>query len=1027
MSLTARAIRNDRVTLLAVAVLISTGIGALNTIPRAEDPGFTIRTALVTTHLPGASPQRVESLVTDTIEEKVQEIPELDYVSSQSRTGVSLVFVNIVESESEMRPIWDDLRRKMQAVTSELPSEAIGPIVDDEFGDVYPVMMTIAADDFTFAELDVIAEEVRDELLHLDQVAQIEIYGDQPERIFVEYDVSRLAEVGLSPGQLSQILSAQNIIISGGTVTAFGEDIALEPTGNYESLDDIRRTVVPLPSGRGVVYLGDLVEVRRGTVDPPNHLMHSTGRRAIGLSIAAPEGTGNVSVLGEEIQALMPSLRTSYPVGVDFDLVIFQPDFIDEQVDGFVENLLQAIGIVLLVMLASLGLRTGLVVSTLIPTAMLATLVFMQLLGIGLDQISIAALIIALGMLVDNAIVMSESILVQMNEGKGAFEAAVDSANELRIPLLTSSLTTSAAFLPIFLAESSIGEYTGALFKVVTIALLSSWGLALTMMPLLCKIFLRVKDGALTTGGYDTPFYRRYRGLLLVGLRRPVLTLVAVIAVFAAAMVGMGQVPNVFMPKSDSARMIADLAYPLGTSIDKTEEMVFAVEEHFRENYMADPAAGEDARGFTSWSVYIGNRGGPRYRLAFDPAQAGSEHAQFIVSATDRDVIDRAIPELQEWMDTRFPVVTHSWNAEAMGPPADAPVAVRLSGPEVEPLFRLVDQVKGELRSFSGTRNVQDDWGERTKKLRVVIDQARARRAGASSEDVAISLRSGLSGIETTEYRASDDIIPIVLRSEAADRQDLGKIANMDVFVQSTGASIPLSQIARIEVDWEPSKILRRDLYKTVTVSADLAAGVSALAVATEVEAWLEQADDDWPRDYEWTIGGEQEASADANASLVEKFPIAGFIILLLLVSQFNSLRRTAIVLLTIPLGMIGVTIGLLLTGEVFSFMALLGVISLAGIIINNAIVLLDRIRLEIDDNGRTPPEAVLESAQRRLRPILVTTATTCGGLLPLWFFGGPMWAPMAVSILFGLLFATALTLGVVPVLYSLLFRVEYD
>lgn len=1022
MNLTEAAIRNDRVTLLAVGILVLAGIGALGTIPRAEDPGFTIRTALVTTYLPGASPQRVASLVTDTIEEKVQELPELDFVSSQSRTGVSLVFVNIKESEDEMRPIWDDLRRKVQAVSGDLPQEAIGPFVDDDFGDVFPVMLTIAADDFSFAELQEIADAIRDELLHLDQVARVEIYGRQQERVYVEYDVARLAEVGLSPGQLRSILAAQNIIISGGTISVFGEDIALEPSGNFESLEDIRRTVVPLPRGQGVMYLGDLVQVRRDYVDPPTSWMHSTGRRCLGLSVAAPEGSGNTSALGQEIIALVDRLRVEYPVGVDFDLVLFQPEFIDAQVDDFVANLAQAMGIVLLVMLLSLGLRTGLIVSTLIPAAMLTTLLLMQVFGIGLDQISIAALIIALGMLVDNAIVMSESILVQMQEGKRAFAAAVDSANELRVSLLTSSLTTSAAFLPIFLAESAIGEYTGALFKVVTIALLSSWGLSLTMMPLLCTMFLRVK-GSGGAESYDTRFHRLYRAFLLDAVRRRWVSLGLVLAVFAVALWGLGFVPNVFMPRSDSARLIADLSYPLGTSIEITEEMVFAVEEHVAERYQATA----DESGFVNWSAYVGNRGGPRYRLAFDPAQEGSEHAQLIFTATDREFIDRVIPDLQAWMDLRFPEVRHSWDAEAMGPAAAAPVAVRLSGPELESLFRQVEAVKDKLRSIPGTTNVEDNWGARTKKLRVVIDQARARRAGVSSEDVATSLRAGLSGMEVSEYRASEDIIPIVLRSVAADRQDIGKIENIDVFVQQSGQSIPLSQIARIEVEWEPSKILRRDRYATVTVSADLLDGVGALGVATQLQAWFAEKSMTWPDAIAWQLGGDQEESQEANASLAAKMPIAGFVIVLLLMSQFNSFRRTAIVLLTIPLGMIGVTAGLLVTGEAFTFMALLGVISLAGIIINNAIVLLDRIRLEIDTNGRAPGEAVLESAQRRLRPILVTTATTVGGLLPLWFFGGPMWTPMAVSILFGLSFATVLTLVVVPVLYSLLFRVRYD
>ena len=1021
MSLTAAAIRNDRVTLVVLVVLVLAGVRALQTLPRAEDPGFTIRVAVVTTYLPGASPQRVEALVTDTVEEKVQEIPELDHVESMSRTGVSVVFVVIRESEDDMRPIWDDLRRKMEALAPDLPSEAIGPVVDDEFGDVFPVVLTVSGDDFDFAELQTTAESVRDDLLHLDQVAQVEIYGDQEERIFVEYNTARLAEVGLSPGQLSSILSAQNIIVSGGSVTVFGEDITLEPTGNYESLEDVRRTIIPLPGGRGVQYLGDLARIERGTADPPTARVHSTGRRCLGLSIAPPEGTGNVSELGAQVEALLPHLRADHPVGLEFDLVIFQPDFIDEQVDGFVVNLAQAMGIVLLVMLVSLGLRTGLLVSTLIPTAMLATLVIMQLFGVGLDQISIAALIIALGMLVDNAIVMSESIQVSMGEGENPFDAAVESARELRVPLLVASSTTSAAFLPIFLADAAIGEYTGSLFVVVSIALLSSWGLALTMMPLLCVLFLRVpvNEGDST---YDTRFYRSYRSGLLAAVRRPWLSLAVTVAVFALAMVGLGFVPNVFMPKSDSERLVADLSYPLGTSIAKTESMLLELEEYVLENHMAR----NDREGFVNWSAYVGNEGAPRYRLAFEPAIEGSEHVQMVMTATSRAFIDTTIAKLRDFVDTRFPAVKHSWNAEAMGPAAKSPVAVRLSGTEIEPLFRLVERVQARLRAMPGVIDVDDDWGPRTKKLRVVIDQARARRAGASSQDVAVSLQTGLSGIEVTEFRESDDIVPIVLRSVAADRQDLGKIENMDVFVQSTGASIPLSQIARIEVDWEPSKILRRDRTRTVTVTADLQPGVGALDVASDLSAWLASDTRTWPRGYSWELGGDEEESAEANASLVEKMPIAGFVILFLLVTQFNSFRRVMIVLLTIPLGLIGVTIGLLVTGEDFTFMALLGVISLAGILINNAIVLLDRIRIEIEDNGRSPADAVIESAQRRLRPILVTTATTVGGLLPLWFFGGPMWAPMAVSILFGLLFATTLTLGVVPLLYSLLFRVRY-
>jgi len=1022
MSITASAIRNDRVTLLVVAVVVLAGLQALQTLPRAEDPGFTVRTAVITTYLPGASPERVESLVTDTIEEKVQELPELDYVNSKTRTGVSLVFANVTESTpgEDMREVWDDLRRKIEEVTSELPQETIGPFVDDEFGDVYPIMLTITGDDFSFAELQEIADDVRDQLLFEDEVAQVEIFGRQAERIFVEYDIARLSEVGLSPAQLGQILSAQNIIISGGTLQAFGEDIALEPTGNYETIEAIGRTVIPLPGG-SVSYLADLVDIRPGYVDPPTAWMHSTGRRCLGLSIAAPEGTGNVSLLGQQVRDVLENVRRTYPVGLDFDLVIFQPAFIDAQVDSFIANLLQAIAIVLVVMLVSLGLRTGLVVSTLIPTAMLMTLAVMQFVDIGLDQISIAALIIALGMLVDNAIVMSESILVQMQEGKDSFAAAVDSATELRIPLLTSSLTTSAAFLPIYLAESSIGEYCASLFLVVSITLISSWILSITMMPLLCQLFLRVKPTDADDDRFDTRFYRGYRTFLTTAIARPVISVAVVGALFFGALQGLGFVPNIFMPKSDSARMIADLNYPLGTSIERTEDLAFDLETFVLDHFMAD----DDTEGFVDWSTYIGRQGGPRYRLAFAPAQEGSENIQMIFTATSRAFIDSTIPKLRDFVDRHHPTVQHAWEPETMGPAAAAPIQVRVSGPEVEPLFTIVEQVESRLRATTGTENVENDWGSRTKKLRVVIDQARARRAGASSEDVAISLGAGISGIEMTEFRGDDDIIPIVLRSKATNRQDLRRIENMQVFVQATGASVPLSQIARIEVAWEPSKILRRDRLKTVSVNADLRAGYGALDVGDALASWLSDVSQEWPRGYDYELGGDQEESQEANESLAAKMPIAAFLILVLLMTQFNSFRRTGIVLLTIPLGIIGVTIGLLITSEPFSFFALLGVISLSGIIINNAIVLLDRIRLEIEDNGRAPAEAILESAQRRLRPILVTTATTCGGLLPLWFFGGPMWAPMAVSILFGLLFATLLTLGVVPVLYAIFFRVR--
>ena len=1021
MNITESAIRNNRVTFLTLLMLFVGGVSAYRTLPRAEDPGFIVRTALVQTYFPGASPERVEQLVTDQLEERIQEIPELDFVSSESRTGASLIFVNVRESFTEMQPIWDDLRRKIDAAATDLPEGIVGPFVNDEFGDVFPIMLTLTGDDFTYRQLKVTADEVRDRLLRVPDVAKVDIYGAQEERIFVEYNNARLAELGLSPIQLRSLLASQNIINPGGTITADKERIALEPSGNFESVDDLRRTVLQLPGRSELIALEDIADVYRGYIDPPQSVFHSTGSRALGLAVSMREG-GNVIDLGDNVAAVLDELLLRYPIGLDFDLVIFQPDAVRSQVNGFVLSLGQAVAIVLAVMLLSLGPRTGLVVASLIPMAILTTLLAMQFFGIGLDQMSIAALIIALGMLVDNAIVMSESIMVQMGQGKKRLQAAVDSANELRVPLLTSSLTTSAAFLPIFLAESSTGEYTASLFKVVTIALLASWLLSLTMMPLLCMLIIRVKTGD-QVESFGGGFYRAYRSGLIAALKFRVVSLFVVIGIFALAIFGLQFVPNIFFPQADNPRMTIELDLPLGTPIERTEAIVDELEAIMRDELLTNA---ERVEGLTSWSTYIGTQGGPRYRLSYNPSQAGSEHASFIVNATSRDAVDAAIGRLEAHCRSHYPDLSWKLWGEQLGPPIEAPVQIRILGDDFDRLFTIVDEVEAYLRAVPGTKNIEDNWGAQTKKLEVNVNQARARRAGVTNQDIAISLQTSFSGLQTTEFREDDKTIPVTLRSVAADRQDIGKLESLNIYAQSTGASVPLKQVADIDVAWEPSKILRRERTRTVTVKSDVSGDVTALAVIGAIDPWIVEQSKNWGAGYRFQYGGEIESSVKANESIGAKLPIAFLIILLLMIIQFNSVRRMSIVLLTIPLGMIGVTSGLLITGASFGFMTFLGVISLAGIIINNAIVLLDRIRIEIEENGLTPQQAIIESAQRRLRPILLTTCTTIGGLLPLWFGGGPMWEPMAIAIIFGLLFATLLTLGVVPVLYSFFYRVRF-
>ena len=1002
-------------------IILLAGISTYYGMPRSEDPGFIIRTAVVQTVFPGASPERVEQLITDKLEKAIQELPEIDFISSNSRSGVSVIYVNIKESYTEMRPIWDNLRRKVERVKSELPEGIIGPIVNDEFGDVFGTIVTITGEGFTYAELKQIADDCRSELLLAHDVAKVDIYGAQEERIFVEYNNSRLAELKISPGQLKSTLENRNIIISGGQIYTKDEQIILEPTGNFESLDDLRHTVVQLPGRSEVVYLGDLANIYRGYVDPPKAVMSYNGTPALALAINCREG-GNITNLGVEVKEKVAQFQAAFPIGVDFDFVAFQPYFVEKKVNEFVGSLGQAVAIVLGVMLITLGLRTGLVVATLIPMAMVMSIFVMSFFKIGLDQMSLASLIIALGMLVDNAIVMSESIMVQMQEGKKPFEAAVDSAKELRVPLLTSSLTTAAAFLPIYLAESTTGEYTAPLFKVVTITLLCSWVLSLTMTPLFCVKFLKVKHRN-SEESFNTKFYRKYRATLIGFLRRPLISLVGVVLAFFLAIMGFKLVPNLFFPPNDKPIFSAELKMPIGTPLSKTRAVVKQIEDYMQAELLADSVHEE---GIINWASFVG-AGAPRYELGYSPEPESPHYAYMIVNATSTKAISEdLIPRLEKFCFDNFPDLTPDINLLSMGPPVDAPVEVRISGRDSDKIFQIIDQVKTHLESMPGTKNITDDWGLQTKKLIVKINQDRAHRAGLTNKDIAISLQTVLSGIVTTDYKEDDEIIPITLRSVAAERNDIGKLESHNIFSQVTGQSVPLLQVANIEVAWQPSKILRRDRLRTVKVQSGISEGANAIAISLELGKWMSEISQDWDIGYKYELGGELESSGKANESISVKLPIAFMIITLLLVFQFNSIRKPLIILMTIPLGIIGVVIGLLITGSYFGFMTLLGIISLAGIVINNAIVLLERIKIEIDENGLAPSRAIIEAAQRRLRPILLTTATTVGGLLPLWFGGGPMWKPMAISIIFGLMFATMLTLGVVPLLYSLFFKVKF-
>ena len=1014
-------IKNNILTISIVFVLAFLGINEFQNMPQNSMPPYTVRFANVVTAFPGASPERVEMLVTDKIEKQLQQIAELDYVESESRTGVSVVTIKIKDEYSAMQPIYDKIRRKVEEIENQLPSGTAVKINDEDLADIFGIIYSITGDGYTPAELLDIAEEVRDGLIKLPNAAKVEIVGEQTEQIFIDYDNTRFAELGLTQEMIKSVLSKTNIVFPGGDLKIGDKRIILEPTGNYETLEDLKKTVLSAPDSSEMIYLSDVTDIYRGYKQPEDSIVKINGAKGISLGVALKDG-GNIVNLGKEADALIEYYKSVYPYGVEFTRSASQDIFVEESVKGFVSNLIQSVAVVLIVMLLFLGLRTGVVVASLIPTAIVTTLILMSGAGVGLNQVSLAALIMALGMLVDNAIVMAESVMVRMEKGEKAYNAAVASASELKVPLLISSLTTSAAFLPFYLAQSTMGEIVGEIFVVISFALLSSWLFALTLIPLLCIHFIKIKKRKKEKTSVFDRLNKVYQGILLFNLKRPLLLIVLIIGVFAASVYALRFIPSVFMPDSERFLVTANFELPIGTDIRKTESVIAEVEKYITDHFLINS---ERTQGVTDFTSYIGE-GAPKYDLGYTAPEKTTYTAHILINTTSDAANQVVIEKLDSFCFDNFPDLSPAISRLGTGGGNSDPVAVRISGSDPEKLFEIAETVKTELGDIPGTRNVHDDWGLKTKKIMVDINQESAQLSGISNQDIAVSLETILKGRETGKFREGDKSVPIIMTDKSSHDLSIESLEGINVSSQQSGKNVPLSQIATLDVQWQSTKILRRQQQKTVTAISDIATGFTAASVVKQLRPWLAEAKKEWGPGYDFELGGEAESSENGMGSVIENLPMAFFIIALLLIGQFNSLKKTVIVLLTIPLGLIGVVVGLLAAQSYFGFFAFLGLISLAGIIINNAIVLLDRIQIEQNEFKRTEQDAILFATKERFRPIMLTTATTICGLIPLWLGGGIMFEPLAVGILFGLLFATVITLLFVPVMYKLLFRVSY-
>ncbi len=1001
-------LRNNRTawTLYAVACLM--GVLTFLTIGRLEYPEFTIRNAQIITEYPGRTSEQVEQEVTAPLEESIRKMAEVYQIKSTSKPGISIVSVEVHEHYFDMEDIWTDLRNRVQAVR--LPSSAGKPRVNDDFGDVSPYLYALTSDGFLPREMLHYAEWLQDEIVAVDGVGKVEIYGEQEERIYLDFSSSELAAYGIDPQRLGQFVAQQNGTAASGDVLAGEERIDLVTLGEFQTLDELADYRIGFVGESSGLRLDDLVDVRRGYVEPEQPLARFNGERVICLAVTMVKG-GVVTEIGEAINARIDAIRGDLPYGLEVEPMFFQPEYVSKSISDFLENLGQAFFFVVLVMFLFAGWRIAAVVGVLVPSAVLVCFALMPKFGVQLEMMSIAALIISLGLLVDNAVVVSEQILVRLSEGEDRRSAVKNAVGGLTIPLLAASGTTIAAFSPIALSEGGTSEFTYSLFAVVSLTLLSSWALSLTIIPMLCYHFLQPLKKETWIGRRLAAFYSPYERLLRVALRMrwayPLVILV--LTVFAG--IGFGRVPSIFFPPNERGQFIVDFELPLGTDIAQTEAQVAELETWL----MAHPEAE-----VKSVSSFVGD-GGPRWYLSLSPEPPNPNYA-FLSVLTEHDrpeKIDETITALHEYAQGAFPDARVTGKALENGPPVGDPIQIRLYGRDMETLYALRDRIVEEIRGVAGLYDVRDDWGAWVKQVTVDPDPVSASRLGLQTDTIAYALNLQFSGDTITHYREDDKAIPVVLRSQEDFRERPERLVDVPVFAGS--GAVPLSHVADVSLEFLPGSILREDTLRVMTIKGRVAGRFASEALA-DIRPLLAEltTKDDWPNGYSIQYGGEQEESAKAQGGIAKAMPISLSFLMLILIAQFNSLRRFGIIMLTIPPMLIGVVPGLLLTGSSFGFMTMLGLIALLGIIVNNAILIIDETDRQIQVEKRSMEEGIVAAAKSRLRPILMTTLTTIIGLLPLALGGGGMWSSMAYAMMFGLGFATLLTLVLCPVLYSL-------
>ncbi len=1015
MNITAFALNNSRTVILSLILMVGAGLVLFANQPRLEDPFITIREAVISTNFPGMSPERIERLITRPIEEQCRTMGELDDIWSTSKRGQSIVHVSIQDEvpAADLPATWKLLRNRIADVAPTLPKGSIGPFVNDEFGDTAVATVALWSDGFSMAEMHETARIARERLGTMSGIKKIELYGVQEERIYLDFANAKMAKFGIGVRTISETLKAQNIILPGGRIDIQGTEFIIEPTGNFNQVSEIETLLIPIPGTEQTVPLQDLATVRRGYVDPPESPVFFNGRPAIVLSFVLLSGVNAVE-FGDRLSDRLEEIENKLPIGYVFDYATYQPDLIAKAVNGAVINVVETLIIVLVVVMLFLGMRTGLIVGSFVPLVMLLGVVIMGFMGIELQRMSIASMIIALGMMVDNGIVIAEDIRTRMELGASAHDAALQAGNSLSVPLMTSTLTTVLAFTPMMLMIGSSGDYILSLGQVVTILLIGSWFLSMYFTPSCCTWFLKVKKTANTKGGddpYQGKFYLVYRNLLELVLRQRTLTLAIVLGTLVLSFYAFTFIPEVFFPPGDRNQYLGYLDFPAGTRSDQTAASVKEVSAWLQDKTINPEITGTIA--------YVGS-GGPRFFLSLAPSDP-DPHNAFIVINTETDAqVPASIRRTRDYLLAQHPNVRGRIKGMWLGGSEVGLLEIRVSGPDSEVLIDRAERIMAGLRGIPGTIDIKQDWNNPVTKLVVDVDQARARRAGLSSQEVSDSLDAFIDGSTVTDFRAGQTVVPVVVRGREKERKDLSSLPGLGVYSSTHQSNVPLSQIATIYAVSEVNQIHRYNQVRTITIAA-IHPNMGASELFTALQPTLE--DLELPPGHWWETGGELEDAAEAKGLLFFWFPPCFLLIIALLVWQFNSFRRAGIILFTIPLIIIGAVVGLIVMRADFGFMVILGLLSLMGTIINNGIVLIDKIEVNRTE-GQQDYDAVLGAAISRLRPILMSMTTTVLGLLPLIISRDPLFYGLASVMAWGLAIGTVFTLGVVPLLYTLLFRV---